>query len=98
MTLRIGPDARRDIEDTVRWYEDREAGLGAQVIGEIDAAFGRIEAGPERYPVNYRGLRRALVHRFPYAIYFTEIGNDIVVIAVLHQRRDLGALSERSDD
>ncbi len=98
MTIRLRPEAQRDIQDAAQWYEDREAGLGTAVIEEIDAAFRRIEAGPERYPVSYRGLRRALVRRFPFAIYFFEAQTEIAVIAVLHQRRDLELLGERSRD
>jgi plasmid stabilization system protein ParE len=96
VTVRIGPDARRDIEEAVHWYEDREPGLGADVIAEIDAAFQRIELGPDRYPVSYRDLRRALVHRFPYSIYFSNNGNETTIVAVLHQRRDLEPLAARS--
>ena len=98
MTVRLRPEAQRDVQDAARWYEDREAGLGAAVVEEVGAAFRRIDTGPERYPVSYRGLRRALVRRFPYAIYYTDIGNEIVVIAVLHQRRDLEIIGGRSRD
>jgi plasmid stabilization system protein ParE len=32
-------------------------------------------------------VRRALVGRFPYAIYFRATPNEIVVLAVIHGRR-----------
>ncbi len=95
MTVRVRLEAEQDIRDAIQWYESREAGLGQMVIEEIDAAFGRIEAGPERYPLSYRNLRRALVRRFPYAIYFVNDGSRIEIIAVLHQRRDLALIDER---
>jgi len=32
MTLRIRPEARVDLLDAARWYEDRETGLGAALV------------------------------------------------------------------
>lgn len=34
-----------------------------------------------------KSIRRALCKKFPYAVYFTRKNSDIIVLAVLHQRR-----------
>jgi plasmid stabilization system protein ParE len=39
-------------------------------------------------PAVHRHVRRALIHRFPYALYFTLAADRIEVVAVLHTRRD----------
>lgn len=95
MTLRVRPEARADILDAARWYNEREAGLGASFISQIEAVFQRIEQGPYRFRIAYRGLRIALSHRFPYAVYFAQEGDDVIVFAVLHQRRDRDVLEKR---
>jgi len=97
MTVRVRPEARADIFTAAQWYEDREPGLGMAFIAEVDRAFQRIELGPERYTLIHRQLRRALVRRFPYAIYFGLETTDTVIFAVLHQRRDPKILDERVD-
>jgi toxin ParE1/3/4 len=94
MTFRVRPEARADIFDAAQWYEDREPGLGVAFIAEIDAAFQRIELG---YTLIYRQLRRVLVHRCPYAVYFGVDAADIVIFAVLHQRRAPKILDDRLD-
>jgi plasmid stabilization system protein ParE len=48
----------------------------------------KIEDGPLRYPVVYEDVRRALVRRYPYAIFYVVEPARVVVMAVLHQRRD----------
>ncbi|MDZ4842791.1 MAG: type II toxin-antitoxin system RelE/ParE family toxin [Hyphomicrobium aestuarii] len=98
MTLRIRPEARVDLLDAVRWYEDRETGLGAALVSEIDAVFHRVALGPSRFRTAYRGLRVALSHRFPYAVYYLEEDDDVVILAILHQRRDRKVLDTRIDD
>jgi len=42
---------------------------------------------PLAYPRVYGDIRRALVQRFPYAVYFRPLGDELVVLAVMHGRR-----------
>ncbi|MEQ1696276.1 MAG: type II toxin-antitoxin system RelE/ParE family toxin [Hyphomicrobiaceae bacterium] len=95
MTLRVRPEAQADILEAARWYEDREPGVGVALVSEAEAIFRRIERGPRSFRIAYRGLRIALGHRFPYAAYFLSEGDDVIVFAVLHQRRDRKVLDER---
>jgi plasmid stabilization system protein ParE len=43
---------------------------------------------PELHAVVYRRMRRALVERFPFAVYYRIDADDVVVLAVTHSRRD----------
>ena len=95
MTLRIRPEARADILDAARWYEDREVGLGVALVSEIDAVFRRIERGPEHFRIAHRHLRLASSRRFPYAVYFAQEPDGVVIFGVLHQRRDRSLLDMR---
>lgn len=95
--LSVSVDARIDILEAAQWYEHQQPGLGAEFVHEIDAIFDRIDKAPLQFPVVYRELRRALVRRFPYAVYFESgtVGGALM-IAILHQRRDRTVLDERS--
>lgn len=95
MRLRVRPEAEGDILDAADWYEERGPGLGAEFVAEIDAVFGRIAQGPDRFRRAQGNVRVALSHRFPYAIYFLTEGDAVVVLAVLHQRRDRNMLRGR---
>lgn len=93
--LRLRPEAERDIWEAAQWYEKREAGLGKEFVTNVDDAFRKIAAGPKRYPVAHHNLRRALLSRFAYAIFFREDKDDLLVVAVLHQRSAREVLVER---
>ena len=54
----------------------------------IDDALSRIVSNPNLYPIVYRTLRRAVVRRFPFAVFYEETVDEIQVIAVFHSRRD----------
>jgi len=52
---------------------------------------------PERYPLVRGSARRALLRRFPYAIYFVATPELVSVFACLHARRDPRHWQERSE-
>ena len=47
----------------------------------------RLLQNPLAYPRVKGETRRAVVRRFPYAVYFRPIGDEIIVLAVMHGRR-----------
>jgi plasmid stabilization system protein ParE len=81
-------EARGDALEAYRYYEERQAGLGARFRDHLDAALSRIQRSPERYPVVYRSLRRTLVDRFPYLVFYQMAEGSLLVVAVMHARQN----------
>ena len=84
----IRPLAQADVDAAVTWYEQQQSGLGSQFLDAVDQVFKRIRDAPAIFPVVSAGVRRALLHTFPYAVYFRETEETVVILAVLHLRRD----------
>ncbi|MEX5217417.1 MAG: type II toxin-antitoxin system RelE/ParE family toxin [Nitrospira sp.] len=82
------PQADLDIEATFHWYENEQSELGLEFLDELRAGYDRIVEGPLKYQELRSGIHRALLRRFPYAIYFAVDNDVIVVLAVLHTSRD----------
>ena len=80
-------EASADVAEAFSWYEERRRGLGAEFADALDSTIQLITAFPAAGPVVYRGLRRALVRRFPFAVYYVLEGEQIVVRGVLHMSR-----------
>ena len=85
-----------DIENAFRWYENEQTGLGLEFLDELRAAYDRIAEGPFKYSQLRSNTRRALLKRFPYAVYFAVEEEIIVVLAVLHTSRDPTEWQRRS--
>jgi toxin ParE1/3/4 len=88
--VRFRPEAEADALETRDWYESRQEGLGAEFRMELDTTIERIVANPLLYRLVHGETRRALLDRFPYAVYFRVAGDEIVVLAVhgrQHPRR-----------
>ncbi len=75
------------------WYEKEVLGLGRRFRQAIDTLVERISADPLHFPIVYKDIRRALLHRFPYALLFVVApdempGETLLVIACFHSSRD----------
>ena len=80
--------AAADVRGAVRWYEAQAPGLGREFLRAVRAVLASIEREPLLYPLAQAELRRALLRRFPYAVYFTAEADAIAILACLHVRRD----------
>lgn len=84
------PQAEAEVLEVRGWYEGRRQGLGTEFGAAVDNLVGRITENPLAFPRARGEIRRATLHRFPYAIYFRLSGDDIIVLAVhgrQHPRR-----------
>jgi plasmid stabilization system protein ParE len=63
-------------------------GSAREFIAEIEEAVSRAAATPERYPNVFGDIRRAVARRFPYSVHFRVSTNSMLVLAVLHGRRN----------
>jgi toxin ParE1/3/4 len=87
LPLIVRPEAERDLAEAHDWYESKVTGLGSEFLLAIDAALSSIQRTPDLYQVVYKNLRRALIRRFPFGIFYLVEESRIVVIAVMHARR-----------
>ena len=93
MTIRILPAALRDLTAGYAFYEAQRAGLGEyfhdSLFADIDSLI--VYAGIHRQVFGYHQM---LAKRFPYAIYYSHDGEDVLVYRVLDMRRDPRGLSD----
>jgi plasmid stabilization system protein ParE len=54
----------------------------------VDASFTVLEKFPEMFARCHGDVRRVIVSRFPYAVFYRVEAERIVVLAVLHTARD----------
>ena len=99
MTIRelvMRPEAAHDIEDARDWYDAQEPDLGAEFLEEVDATLTRVAELPGGYALVEDDIRRALVRRFPYGVFFIDDGDSIAVLAVFHLAMSPARLGARA--
>lgn len=86
-TLSIRPEAEADLSSSFGFYQDCRVGLGTDLLLCVEECLERITRNPFQFPCVYKNVHRALIHRFPYAIFFVVTEQQIVVLAVMHASR-----------
>jgi len=87
VSLVIEPPAARDLADAYTYCQ--EHGRGEAFLASVDHCFVQISEIPLMYPIVYSTIRRALLRRFAYSVFFIVEDDRAVVLAVRHQRRDI---------
>ena len=87
-TVDFRKEAHKDILEAIEWYESRSEGLGDELFIAIEKSKHFIEINPYYYEDKYKGIRKAIVARFPYILYYQIVDESrVLVYAVLHMKR-----------
>ena len=87
LPVSIRPEAEADILDAFQWYEAQSPGVGIDFLRCLESSLAAIGSMAQMYGIVFRTIRRALVRRFPYAVFYVYDKKRITVIAVMHASR-----------
>ena len=87
MTLKISQLAFFEIEDAKEYYNLQNSTLGDTFKNDIKRSIESIKKFPNLYPNITNDMRRCLLHRFPYSIFYAITDNTILILSVAHQHR-----------
>lgn len=89
MRLIYHPAAEAELTEAARFYEERLSTLGAQFLEAVDEAVKVIEvAAPTRWRMIEADVRRYLMPRFPFAIYYRALSDELRILAIKHHSRN----------
>jgi len=80
--------AIEDLQAARDWYEDQRVGLSFEFERAVDEGLVRIAAAPVAYAEVEPGIRRHVLSRFPYAVFYRLHSEVIEILAVFHHRRN----------
>jgi toxin ParE1/3/4 len=87
MRLTYHPDAGVEVVEAAQFYERRVPGLGRRFLHEFDTAIADILEAPTRWRILEDGVRRFVLKRFPYGIYYRIEGDHLRVLVLKHHSR-----------
>ena len=92
--LRLLPEVEGDARIGHLWYEERSPGLGDDFLGEFYRGTAEIATNPLLCRTVHGAIRRRLLHRFPYSVYFTLEDDVVLVLGLFHCARDPQTIDE----
>ena len=93
----VRPEAEDDLKEAFSWYEDNRTGLGHDFLLQVDAGINFIKRNPDVHPIEYKGTKKHLIKRFPYKIIYLVEEEKIVILAVIHGKRNPVLIKKRID-
>ena len=83
------PEFETDLIDAARYHQGQVPVLGVAFLDEAESAVEEVMRAPERWPLRIGGIRRFLLHRFPYVIRYriSPAGDTIQFLSILHGAR-----------
>ena len=84
---RFLPPAGEEMIEASLFYEAESAELGFEFLDDVQRVIDSLREHPKLGQAVGRNLRRALLRRFPFSLIYSDAADEILVVAVAHQRR-----------
>jgi len=97
MSFSFHPEAEREFNESIDYYEDIEPGLGYDFALEVHLTILRAVNYPKAWTVLDGDIRRSLVRRFPYGVLYSEEKDGIFIVAVMPLHRKPGYWKKRAE-
>ncbi len=85
--VRFREEAEVDLADATFWYQQRQLGLGDEFLEELLTTIRSVQQQPFMFPIVHRDVRRALMSRFPFGVFYRVESEFIIIFAVMHASR-----------
>jgi plasmid stabilization system protein ParE len=87
MKVRFLLPAEVEMYDAAVFYEKQVSHLGDSFLSIIEVAISDLCIRPDSWPDLGDGIRKRPLRRFPYSVLYKINDKEIVIVAVMHQRR-----------
>ena len=92
------PSAIDDIKSSRDWYAQENKIIGERFLKSSLAIIESLAFFPYSFPLCFSNIRRAIVHGFPYHIYYqfdkSETSTRIIILAVVHMHRSPSSINQ----
>jgi len=85
--IEISEYVHSEIDDAREFYNLQKNGLGDDFKYDVFMAITNIAIFPTLYPNINTNVKRCLLHRFPYSIFYAIREQSVVILSVAHQHR-----------
>lgn len=82
------PDAEKDIKETVKFYNENSEELEERFKLSLDFSFTQILQSPKLYPYVKFDIRKFVIKKFPFSIFYIDRKDAIYILAVFHDKRN----------
>jgi plasmid stabilization system protein ParE len=79
--------AAAEVGNVITWYSKPDIGQGAAFVRELERTEAHLRSRPELYQRVEGEIRRAVLRRFPYSLFYVVESELVLVIACMHHHQ-----------
>lgn len=91
------PEARAEYLAAIQRYNEIAPDLGPGLVAEVERVLEFTARMPLAGVLVMQNVRRVVLRRFPYSMFYQIVGDEIHVVAVSHHRRRPGYWRHRAE-
>lgn len=95
-SLHLSDDAESDLEFSYSFYYEENPKVADIFFIRINKSFESIKSDPYSYPIVYKNVRKFIVKKFPFVVYYQIVESAIKVIAIFHTSRNPEIWNDRT--
>ncbi|MDP3433967.1 MAG: type II toxin-antitoxin system RelE/ParE family toxin [Bacteroidota bacterium] len=94
-SIEISDEAEIDFDKSYEYYFEDSPKVADAFFRRINVSFENIKQNPFTFPVAYKNVRKYVMKKFPFVIYYQIVNSIIKVIAIFHTSRNPEIWNER---
>ena len=79
--------AELELNEAADFYDLRDPGLGGAFLDEVERGLDQIVKHPEAAAQAQGAVRKRILARFPYSIFYSIHEDQVRILAIAHQKR-----------
>lgn len=94
--IEISDEAEADFDKSYEHYYQDSLNIADTFYMRINLSLDYIKQNPSSFPIAYKDVRKFVVKKFPFVIYYRIVDSTIQVIAIFHSSRNPEIWNERT--
>lgn len=95
MKVVVLDEAEQDLEDGYWFYENQQEGIGDYFLNQLFTDLDSLPQYAGIHQVWFGKYHRMLSRRFPFGLYYTVVGDEVRVHAILDMRQNPASIVRR---
>lgn len=95
-SIELSDEAEVDIDKSYDFYFQESLKVANTFFKQINLSFENIKHNPESFPIAHKDVRKFVVKKFPFVIYYRITDALILVVAIFHTSRNPEIWNERT--
>lgn len=85
--IKLSNEAEVDFDKSYEFYYEESPKVADAYFKSINLAFDYIKQNPTSFPMVHKDIRKYVVQKFPFVIYYRLLESTVQVIAIFHTSR-----------